>query len=471
MIKSGLVLTFFHAVVAVLGLVRNLMIARWLSVEDFGIASTFALTMALVEMSANIGLDRLIVQSKEGDSPAFQATLQGLQVVRGLLGSVFLFLLAYPLSEIFKSPGALWAYQTMAVIPLIRSLVHLDLNRFQRARIFWPSITTETTAQIVSTAVALLWAYEGGDYRSMLFALIAQQVTWSVLSHILAERRFQVGWNPSVIKQAVSFGWPLLLNGALMFGTFYGDRVIVGNQLGPAVLGWFSVAYMLTLLPSTLLMRVVQTLGLPVLSQSEANPARFKTLALVATEAGCLVAVLLVLGNALCGGLLIHMLFGAKYDLATTILVPLATVQALRLARSGPSVVAIAQRQTTNPMWANLLRVAFLPLAYIAALKGEGVATVVWIAVAGEFAGLVLSFVLIARKSGLNPWHLTRILISISLCLAAFLLYDALYPGEATALLHVAGPILLVVTAVYAASLTHLATWVRNRLHTPATGV
>ena len=470
MIKSGLILTFFHVVVAVLGLVRNLMIARWLSVEDFGIASTFALTMALVEMSANIGLDRLIVQSKDGDSKLFQATLQSFQLLRGLGGAVVLFVLAWPLSQLFQSPGALWAYQAMAVIPVIRGLVNLDLNRFQRSRMFWPSMATETISQVVSTAVALIWAYEGGDYRSMLYALIAQQVTWTVLSQILAERRFQFSWDLTIIKQAVGFGWPLLLNGALMFGTFYGDRVIVGNLLGPAVLGWFSVAYMLTLIPSTLLMRVVQTLGLPVLSQHQDNPERFKTLAFVATEAGCLVAILLIMGNALCGGLLIHLLFGAKYDLATAILIPLAAVQAIRLAKSGPSVVAIAQRQTTNPMWANLVRVAFLPIAYVAAYMGGDVAAVVWVAVLGEVAGLLLSFALLARKSGLDKNILLRIFLAFSLCTAAALIYDYLYPSEAGAMLHVAGLLLVAATGAYTLTLTHLMAWLRTRLRSKTAG-
>jgi O-antigen/teichoic acid export membrane protein len=75
-IKSGLILTFFNGLAAILGLVRNIMIARLLSVDDFGIASTFAMTMAFVDMSANIGIDRLVVQSKEGQSERFQATLQ-----------------------------------------------------------------------------------------------------------------------------------------------------------------------------------------------------------------------------------------------------------------------------------------------------------------------------------------------------------------------------------------------------------
>lgn len=463
MIKSGIILTFFNVIVAALGLVRNILIARWLSVEDFGIASTFALTTAMVEMSANIGLDRLIVQAKDGNAERFQSTLQSFQLLRGLFGGAVLFLLAYPLSQMFNTPDALWAYQAMAVIPVLRGLVNLDLNRFQRDRIFWPSIATETAAQVVSTIIAIALAYEGGDYSSMLYALIGQQVMWTLLSQVLAERKFQFSWDNAIIRQAVAFGWPLLLNGALMFGTFYGDRVIVGNQLGPAVLGWFSVAYMLTLIPSTLLLRVVQTLALPVLAQHQDDKARFKTMALMVTEAGALLGVLLVVGNALCGGFLIHLLFGAKHELATTVLVPLAAVQALRLAKAGPSVVAIAKRQTTNPMWANLVRVAFLPIAYLAAFQGGGAIAVVWIAVLGEFAGLVLSYGLLVKKSDIDKAVIIRMFFACCLCISAPLIYDQIYPDQARAIAHIAGFLLVGVTLAYVLTLYNFRDWLRER--------
>jgi hypothetical protein len=51
-------------------------IARLVSVEDFGIASTFALVMFLVEVMPAMSLDRLIIQARDGYSAAFKSTAQ-----------------------------------------------------------------------------------------------------------------------------------------------------------------------------------------------------------------------------------------------------------------------------------------------------------------------------------------------------------------------------------------------------------
>jgi O-antigen/teichoic acid export membrane protein len=465
-IKSGLILTFFNGLAAILGLVRNIMIARLLSVDDFGIASTFAMTMAFVDMSANIGIDRLVVQSKEGQSERFQATLQSFQLVRGIFGAIVLFLLASPLAQIFGTPEALWAYQLLALVPLIRGFVNLDLFRFQRSRKFGPSIATETTAQVVSTAIALGMAYQGSDYRAMLYAILAQQLTSTLLSQFFAERRFAFGWDRQVVREAVGFGWPLLLNGALMFGAFHGDRIIVGNQMGTTVLGWFSVAYMLTLTPAILLARVLQTLCLPILSQHQDDEKRFATAAYISAEMACLVGVSIVVGNALVGGLLIQHLFGAKHLLATSVLVPLAAMQAFRVAKTGSSTIAIARRQTTNPMWANLVRVAVLPVAYFIALKGASLAAIVWLALAAEFASLIWSYVLLSRTSNLNVNILARILLAMSVCVSIPLILDYLNPGQANAIFHPAGIVLILVMLVYLLTSTHLTKWIRSRMST-----
>ena len=73
-LKSGLLLSGGSIASSMCSFGRNIIIARLISVENFGIAATLALTMSLVEMASNLSLDRLIVQDPEGDSPRLQAT-------------------------------------------------------------------------------------------------------------------------------------------------------------------------------------------------------------------------------------------------------------------------------------------------------------------------------------------------------------------------------------------------------------
>ena len=68
-----------------LSFVRNIIVARLISPQDFGIAATFAITMSLLEMISDLAADRLIIQAKDGEDPQLQATAQLWQFTRGLM--------------------------------------------------------------------------------------------------------------------------------------------------------------------------------------------------------------------------------------------------------------------------------------------------------------------------------------------------------------------------------------------------
>jgi len=75
MLRTAFVILSGNAATSLLLLVRNLVIARLISVEDYGIAATFGIVMALIEMASYLGMQQQIVQSKDGEDPRFQASL------------------------------------------------------------------------------------------------------------------------------------------------------------------------------------------------------------------------------------------------------------------------------------------------------------------------------------------------------------------------------------------------------------
>jgi O-antigen/teichoic acid export membrane protein len=401
MIRSGLILTSGNAAAALLSLVRNIVIARLISVEDFGIASTFAITMALVEMASNFSLDRLVVQARDGDAPRLLSTLHAVQAIRGLLGAGVLVLVAGPIATLFGVPEVAWAYQALALIPLLRGLAHLDMFRRQRAMQFVPSATVEVSAQMLSSLAALPLALWLGDWRAMLYALLIQQAVFTAVSHGVALRPYRWNWDRDIIRRTLRFGLPLLANGILMFGIFQGDRIIVGSLIGMTELGWFSVAFSLTFMPAMVLAGSLQSFLLPQLARAQDDAAAFRRLYLVAAQASLLLGVGLAVMFWFAGPMLVVLLYGAKYELAAPVVVWLAIMQGLRIARIGASITATAKANTTNPLLANIARVVALPIAWVAVVMGGSVTAVVAIAIAGECVALLVSQLLLRRRLSL----------------------------------------------------------------------
>ena len=462
MIKGGLILTTGNLAAALLSLVRNIIIARLISVEDFGIASTFAITMAMVEMASTLSLDRLVVQARDGDDSRVLATLHSIQALRGALGAGILFVAAAPLAALFGLADVAWAYQALAAVPLLRGLAHLDMFRRQRALQFLPAVTVETTAQLLSSVAALPLAFGLGDYRAMLFALLIQQLIFAAASHFVAIQPYRWGWDRDVVRRAFLFGWPLLLNGFLLFGIFQGDRIIVGSLIGMTELGWFSVAFSLTFIPGMVLATTAQSFFLPQLARLQDDAAGFHRLWLVTLQATVLLGVLLAVAIALVGPTLLVLLYGAKYEPAVSILVWLAVMQGLRLARIGISTAATSRANTTNPLLGNMVRVLALPVAWASVSMGGGMVSVVGIAIVGEAIAFVISLLLLRRTLALR---LARTGVPIIAGAAAFVLVgvQAWGRGESDPMfsdwLHVAT---ITAALVMLWSMRELRVWIRN---------
>ena len=209
MFRTAFFILSGNAAASLLLLVRNLVVARLIPVEDYGVAATFAVVMAMVEMASALGLQQQIVQSKDGDDPRFQAALQGFQVLRGVAAGMVLFLIAGPMARFLDIPEVIWAYQLLALVPVIKAFEHFDIHRLNRQMRFWPMILTGGVSALVS--LLLIWPLVAwlGDWRVLLYAILAQMSFTVITSHLVSERPYQLVFDRAIMGGSLRFGWKL----------------------------------------------------------------------------------------------------------------------------------------------------------------------------------------------------------------------------------------------------------------------
>lgn len=416
MLRSALLLLSGNAATALLTLARNLLIARLISVENYGIAATFAIAMAVVEMVSALGMEQQIVQAKEGDDPRFQAAIQGFTVLRGFLSFGVLFATAGLMADFLGIPDLAWAYQVMALVPLIRGFAHFDNHRQKREMRFGPTLWTQAGSAIVALlAVAPAYAVFP-DYRVMLVSLLVQAVAFTAATHILAERPYRLRLDVAAWTASTRFGWPLLINGILLFVVMHGEKLVVGRVLGLADLGILAMGLTLTMTPTLVLAKSMQNLFLPRLSAAQDDDAAFQRLAETAIQSVMALAMVYLLGVVLLGGPVVTILLGEKYAALIPLMTLLAVQQTLRVFKAGGATVALARGQTANAMIANSVRVLALPLAVWVAQAGGGLLGVIAVAAAGEAAGFAVSLLMIRMRLRLS---LRRLALPLATCTAA----------------------------------------------------
>ncbi|HWP85969.1 MAG TPA: oligosaccharide flippase family protein [Terriglobia bacterium] len=409
-LKGGLKLGANQGVAQACSFLKNVILARLISPEDFGIAATLAITFSLFEMVSNLASEILLVQAKDGDEPRLQRTAHLLRAGRGLLNAALIFLLAGPIAGLFGAPETAWAFRCLAVVPLLKGFMHLDMHRVQRAMNFGPMVAVNIASNVLVLLAAWPLADYFRDYQAMLWLLVLQTALATLGSHVVAERPYGWSWDAAYARRIAAFGWPLLVNGILMFIIFDGDRFVIGSaqKLFPASsftladLGVYSVAFSLTMAPTMVVANIMSNLFLPVLSQAQTAREEFHRRYELCTQAITMAGLATAVGFIIAGGALVTLIFGEKYAAASAFIGILGAMWGLRTLRIAPTLAAMALGDTKNAMASNIARSVALPAMLFSVGAGLGLPSIAVCGLVGELLAMLVCVARLKARHGVS---------------------------------------------------------------------
>ena len=370
---------------------RSIALAWVIGPEELGRAMMLALTVRLVEMATDVGIERLMVQAPDGNAARFQSELQGAAILRGVICATMLLATAPFLAAVFSDGPSAASYALLAAIPLIRGFGHLDYRRLERRFRYMKMSIVEGGATITMAICVLPFAWLFTDHRAMGLILVAHAVSHTTLSHLVADRKYKTSLSLATLRRSWTFGAPLLLNAGLLFLTFYADRFIVAQAYGWASLALYGVALQLALLPAQIVGRAAASLVLPELR-----------LALVDNDlervwSRCLnthifLSSVMVVGFPTPAPSVISLVYGDAFRPEVALAAALAIAAGFRILRTPFSQLAVATGRTGDPARANLIRALALVPAVAFAVAGLPLVAVAAAAALGEAGSTFRAF-------------------------------------------------------------------------------
>ena len=353
---------------------RNVVLARLLVPADFGVGATFAITLSFWEMITELGPRKQLVQAPDGGSEAWQGNAQLLFVVRGVILTTILFLLAPTIASYFDVHGAVAAFRWLALVPLIRGFIHCDVFRYQRNLQLGRLATYQAVPTVVGVLSAPLFALYFENYLAFLAVILVESILGTALSHVLALRAYRWNFDSSILAKFIGFGWPLIGNGLLMFSVMHGDRFLIAKYFDLDILGAFSVVFMLSLTPTMALANLHGSIALPLLvAIARRQRATAHSYCWQSAQVMCLLAGLLATLFITAGPWLVTTIYGDRYLLASAAIPWIGLMCAARLARTTVSMTAVAHGETKIPLISNFARATSFLVAWLLASSGYGI--------------------------------------------------------------------------------------------------
>ncbi len=376
------------ALAQVFSFARNAIIAHWLSKGDFGIAAAILLLLQLLDTLTDLGVDRLIVQARDGDDPRLLANAHLTLVARGLVTAVLLLTLAWPMAGFFGIPEAAWAFAAAAIVPFAKGFLNLGARVAQRHLDNRPQMMIEVAPQALGLILTLPMLMLAGDYTAVLWLAIVQAVLAIAVSHVVTPHRYALGFDKKHMHRLVAFGWPIWASAFPLIAVYQGDRMIIGHLAGIEALAAYTAAFMITMVPGLIAAKVANALMLPLLAGEQDHTDRFAERFRMMAEATALAAALYLAAFVIAGGMLLPIAFGGSYAGLGPLVGWLALMWSMRMLQAVPGAALLAKGVTSPFFTAGMIRATGLLLAWLALTAGWGLEGAAAAGAVAEFASL-----------------------------------------------------------------------------------
>ncbi|MER2264451.1 oligosaccharide flippase family protein [Methylobacterium oxalidis] len=412
---------------AALPLARNIVLAHILSPDQFGLAFSLAIVVALAELLAEFGIYEFTI-TKTLDSlvknPVY--TLQSLALARAILIGAGLVLIGPFVATLLHAESHAGVYQMLSLIVLVRGLENLSVKqaiaRFEYVR----EATVVIASQCVAAAVTITVAIATGSFQCMFWGLLASAATVAILSNLLAPRPLRWRWDKPVVQSAMAFGRPLVLNGVALSASS-ADRLAIGSLMSPAQLAHYNVVLGTALVPRWIIVRFMNLMFMPLLAASASRPQSERNLQAVWFLCLTLTAFFYALFLASFGDVLLGFAFGSQYMPSRYLMSLVALNVFVKLCMALPGPAAYVSGRTGLIALGSLLSATALLPAIIGLYLMRSTEVFILLLTVFEFASLVAYLIISTRNMAVAGTFVCAalsgpviLLLSLAVCSAAF---------------------------------------------------
>ena len=303
-------------------LLTNVMLARLLAPELFGIMQIVHSLRTGMELVTDVGIGQNIVYNKDAENPDYYSTAWTLQLIRGaILGAVFC-ALAYPVARFYGVPvlGPVILVGSAALV--IGGATSMSRFLLQRQMKFGLVAVVETAVAAIAFAGQVSFAWFMPNIWGLVFGSLTGVAAWAIGSHFLMpeiHERFHI--SAARARQILSFGKWIFLSSIVYFLSMNFDRLYFAKTIPLEMLGVYGIARTLSELAGA----VVQQLGNQVIFPFLASHARMPRAELRTQFAPTRLRFLLVAAGgfavfAASADLAIKLLYDQRYQAATWML-------------------------------------------------------------------------------------------------------------------------------------------------------
>ena len=355
--------------IASLGLISTIILARLLFPEDFGLIALAMTILALFEIFSSFSFDINIIQ-KENVTEETLNSAWTCKVISGLVLATAVFLSSGILSDYFEDSRLNLLISVIAFIPIIRGLDNIGFVLFRKELNLKKEFHLEIIAKVISFLVTITSAYFLTNYWALVIGIYTNAIVRLILSFLM--HPFRPKFSLKEAGELFRFSKWLLINNLLIFFNHKITDLVIGKQSSPVQLGYFSLAYEISNLPTTEIVFPLSRSIFPGYAKLRSNITTLKESFLKFNKIILFVAAPICFGMAATAEELVAVMLGDRWlEIIPTISL-LAFYGLMRCAVQNTGSIYLVLNKPTVPVYFSSVRLILLTPLLIYIVPGQG---------------------------------------------------------------------------------------------------
>lgn len=379
------------------GFVKVIILSRFVfGPTEFGVFGVGVLVLGILELITETGINIFLVQETD-PVKKYLNTAWVISILRGILISLTLIVLSYPIAVFFKITNN-WSFIiAFALLPLLRGFINPAIANLQKNLKFREeAIYRFTVSTVEDVAIVILAIFTHNIFSFVVGMLIGATVEVAI-TFIFIKEKPKFLFERVQFRKIVNLGkWVTL---AQIFDYLYRhtDDITVGRILNVASLGLYQNSYTLSSLPENAVAQQLGKITFPVFVNIKEDKVRVKR-AFVITFVATL-AIILPFGLILffLSDTIVNVFLGPKWIQAIPVLKILALFGIVRAMTNLFYPVFLAFKKQSYVMTTTFVSWIVLGIIIIPLTQNYGITGAATSALIGTLSGLPVAFYLYGR--------------------------------------------------------------------------
>jgi O-antigen/teichoic acid export membrane protein len=257
-----------------LSFVRTVILARLLTPFQLGVYGVASLSLALLEILTETGINIFLIQEKNLEEHIHTAWI--VSIARGLIIASILVLASQPVSVFFHSPDSRYLILLISLVAAIRGFINPAVVTFQKNLNFRQEFKFRSVLFAIEAATTVTFAVFTRSSASLIYGLMVSSICEVAFSLIYIRPTPKFIFESARLKNVLHRGKWITLGGIFEYLYKNLDNIVVGRILGVGPLGLYDTAYKISSLPITEFSDVFAKVTLPIYAQIKSDKTRLR---------------------------------------------------------------------------------------------------------------------------------------------------------------------------------------------------